>query len=270
MNDFSAYNYCVSFLDVLGQKERYRHQGFVPKAMEDSAAFQQVVLDTVGVVDSLQGRAAELLQRATPETPPIQTMTFGDSIVQYVCLHDAPHILAIYQLIAQSGLLCFLGLSEGIPLRGAIDIAWAVELKPGNLYGAAPVKAYEYESEVAGYPRIVVSPRTIQYLQTHIQHQQPDQMSLLEADGARKCLALLGSDWDGYAFVDYLNKEFRGTILPEGVDNLYRSATEYVRFQLAKHQAEDNKILAARYWQLAQYFERNKGAWTCNPTASTS
>ena len=260
--DYEVANYCVSWLDLLGTREQYKGQGFVPKALDDQDAFKQVVQDTVGRVDQLQERAASLLANtATEHAPSIRSMVFGDSILHYACLRDGgvPAYL-IRQVILQSGLLCSLGLAEGVPLRGSIDIAWAVEVR-GGLYGAAPMKAYEYESTVAEYPRIVVSYRVVEYLQAHVRSSGSSVENPAQVELAQKCLKLLGVDSDGHGFVDYLNPVFRAGLSQQDADKVYQPASDYVREQLAKYQASDDPKMSGRYWRLLQYFERHRVNW---------
>lgn len=261
--DYEAANYCVSWMDLLGTRERYKGQGLIPKTLEEQVALKKVVEDTVGRIDQLQNRAAGLLANtATEHVPSIQSMAFGDSILHYASLRDGDTpAYSIFQMLLQSGLLCILGLAEGLPLRGAMDVAWAVEVRPGQLCGAAPVKAYEYESRISQYPRIVVSSRVIGYIQAHIRPPNSKPVNPVQAELAQKCQELIGGDSDGYRFVDYLNPAFRSGLSQQDADKLYQPALNYVQAQLVKYQADDNPKMAGRYWKLLQYFEHHRENW---------
>lgn len=262
-NHYECYHYCVSLLDLLDQRMEYRSQGLIPLAEEDRKAFRQVVENTVGRIDRLQRRAKSLLSHTPGLTPAIRTMGFGDSILQYVSLRDeAVHCLAVYEMIIQSALLCFVGLAEGVPIRGAVDIAWAVELAPGQLHGAAPVKTYEYESEVAQYPRIIVSPRTVQYLEAHAGDQANDPLSIQQREWAKRSLEVVKVDHDGFPFADYLGGVFPEQPDAERITKLYVPALAYVKGQLEKYQEQDDLKMSGRYWRLLQYFESYRDKWT--------
>jgi hypothetical protein len=62
--DFVAHNYCVAFVDLLGQKEALKGQGLLklPETEEEKKAFHDVLRNSIGAILKLQKRAEEMLE----------------------------------------------------------------------------------------------------------------------------------------------------------------------------------------------------------------
>ena len=277
----AAYNYCVSFIDVLGQRNALRGEGWLPrlKSEEEHSAFRTKLKETIGVILSLQQQAETMVNsviEARPDSPfrkslppehhatwdemqktRITTQRWSDGIVSFVCLGDTEikcRMNGIFGLFGLAGSSCLLGLGMHRPVRGAIDGAWAVELRQGELYGAAVARAYELESEVASYPRIVVGQRVVELLQAHQAAAETDLFTENDRAMARVCLGMLVKDVDGSWIVDYLGEEFRRSITQSQHPVLYKEARQFVIQQLQEHQATKNGKLAFRYGHLLLYF----------------
>jgi len=183
-----AYNYCIAFIDLLGQREEYKNEGLLPNFTSDQEreAFYQKIKKTIVPIIALQKDAETMMETALTHNPEyqkilppelfqtyvkmrktnIRSQRWSDGLVFFTSLGD-PDIkcppTGLFGLFGLAGSLCFMGLARKQPIRGAIDIAWGLELHGGELYGAAVAKAYELESYVAQYPRIIVSDRTINF-----------------------------------------------------------------------------------------------------------
>jgi hypothetical protein len=158
----------------------------------------------------------------------------------------------VFALLALSGVIALLGLGRKRPIRGAIEIAWGAELHPGELYGPVVARAYELESDIAQYPRIVVGAETYRFLRMWSEINEQDHFSQANRNLARRCLSMLYQDEDGRLIVHYLGEAFRDWIgkMPE----LYSLAKAFVIEQFEKHQRELNTKLAFRYANLLRYF----------------
>lgn len=161
-------------------------------------------------------------------------------------------ISAIFYL---AGTLCLIGLAAGHPIRGGIEIAWGMELHPGELYGPAVARAYELESEVAEYPRIVVGPETVRFLQGHAANPAEDAFSQADREFASLCLDMLVQDTDGHWFLHYLGDKFQFAITRGQHERLYEAARKFVHDQLEAHRQQRNSKLAFRYAHLLLYFD---------------
>src|SRR5205085_2764384 len=97
-------------------------------------------------------------------------------------------------------------------------------------------KAYQLESETAGYPRVVVGREAHRYLHMHSMNDDPDPFRQVDRDLARLCLAMLMQDADGVLTIDYLGLAFRNAVVKTGFDDLYQLAREFVLAQWTQHQ----------------------------------
>lgn len=177
-----AFNYCVCFIDLLGQRNAAQGQGLLPNISSEAEeeAFQEVLSNNIGGILQLQ-RAVEEMEKALlpdPNSPlreslsdeerirwdelqrkSVNTQFWSDGFVKYACLGH-PEIKCVvngvFEIFCTAGYFCMLGLVRHRPVRGGIDIAWGAEIRPGQLYGPAIIRAYELESEIAQYPRIVI------------------------------------------------------------------------------------------------------------------
>lgn len=87
---------------------------------------------------------------------------------------------------------------EGIPIRGGVTVGKLVK-SWGQLYGPAIVRAYELESKIAKYPRIVVGKEVFEELAMNSGLWVHDRTTDQEA-----VRSLLRQDDDGELFIDYL------------------------------------------------------------------
>jgi hypothetical protein len=272
-------NYCVSFIDLLGQRLEYENEGLLPKfkSNEEKERFIGKFQNTIGRIDALQRSSKRLLdavlsykslgrEKLQQELKSIydemkevrlKQQRWSDGLVYFVSLMEGDvkcPMAGVYTLLGATGSLCFTGLAVKIPLRGAIDIAWATELHEGELYGAAVAKAYELESKVAHYPRIVVGPRVVDYLLTNIKNPDSDIYSECNRAFAKLCYDMLARDCDGYHFVHYLGEGFYKTISKELHLELYQNSMTFILEQCRKWGDERNTKLSLRYNHLLSYF----------------
>jgi hypothetical protein len=277
-----AFNYCLGFIDLLGQREATRGQGLLPTLAneEEKKAFYDTIRNSIGRIRRLQTNAETMLReligertdspfRATlpDEQKPIwdqikctkiTRQRWSDGLAIFVSLGDQEikcPMNGIFGILGMCGTLCFLGLAMRQPVRGAIDVAWGVELNPGELYGPVVARAYELEAEVAQYPRIVVGPNVIGLLRAHADHDGNDHFSQLNRSLAQLCLEMVIRDIDGFPILHYLGEAFRKAISQDQHQTIYAKAQEFVIEQLEQHQRAANSKLAFRYAQLLHYFQ---------------
>ena len=181
-HQYIAANYCAAFIDILGQRDALGGQGWLPamKSSADQATFDEILKTNIGPILKLQRDAENLVgtMLTKPDSPfrmalaeelrdiwdqvfrkQVKTQYWSDGLVRFACLggdNAKSAVNSILEIINFSGLLCFLGLAQHRPVRGAIEGAWGTEIRDGQLYGPVVSNAYELESEVAQYPRIIV------------------------------------------------------------------------------------------------------------------
>ena len=279
--NWTAFNYCLSFIDLLGQRDAVRNQGLLPtiKTEDEEKAFRATIRASIGSIIRLQRDAETMVKgilKERPESPfqqelskeeqtiwdqmqltRLTTQRWSDGLVSFVSLGDRDvkcQMNGVYGIFCLAGSLCFLGLATKQPVRGAIDIAWGVELHPGELYGPVVARAYELESEVAQYPRIVVGTRIVEFLQAHRANLEQDPFSRLNHRLADLCLNMLVQDADGFWVLHYLGDTFQWSVTHENHHFLYEKAKTYVLEQAEYHRKSLNTKLAFRYSHLLDYF----------------
>lgn len=187
----------------------------------------------------------------------LTTQRWSDGLVSFACLGDENikcHLNDVYGLFTLAGSLCFMGLASKRPIRGAIEVAWGVELHPGEIYGAAVARAYELESYVAGYPRIVIGQEMLKFLDLQCQNPKTDPFSQFDRALATRCREMILKDADGHTFLHYLGPAFFHAVTHSAHGELYKKAHQFVVEQLHEHQTAQNSKLAFRYLHLLQYF----------------
>ena len=279
--------YLLAFIDVLGQKEAFKNlenQSLTdnhPKLIE---AHKQ----TAFFVETLRTGFKDFFDAYTVEKEPLvkvpsekmdqfkamlksnlKHQRFSDCIQAYVCLHtDKYHSNAINgvfgALLACGGML-LLSLATKKAFRAGIEVGLGTELDNGEIYGPVLYKAYELESKVAEYPRIVVGRELINYLTSLANaHEQLPEQTKEDVElcklMATNCLKMIVRDLDGVPILDYLGTEFLQSINEnperakelEGVFNL---AFQFVESEYSKRKQAGNKKLALRYYLLLNYFK---------------
>jgi hypothetical protein len=283
--EWVAHNYCVAFIDLLGQRDAMRGQGLL-KLMESDdelKAFHDVLRNSIGAIIKLQERAEDLLApvlKKNLDSPRraalskdqheiwdemnltrIKTQRWSDGLMTYVSLGDIDikcRMNGVFNVFNLAATLCLLGLATGRPIRGAIEIAWGVELNHNELYGPAVARAYELESEIAQYPRIVIGSETVRLLEAHAANPAEDVFSKTDRELATLCLDMLIQDIDGYWILHYLGERFQFVVTHGQHIELYGAARKFVLSQLVTHQTQRNTKLAFRYAQLLQYFDSHE------------
>ncbi|TXI26620.1 MAG: hypothetical protein E6Q60_12110 [Nitrosomonas oligotropha] len=274
-------HYAAAFIDLLGQREKFQGMNLLPIAEteEEKEKVFKIIKETIGPIDKLQRRATEMMESSNPNPDSklramlpssdqtkwdemiratITTQRWSDGLFLFTSLAEdlvkCP-LNAIFRMFGLTGVLCFMGLATKQPLRGAIEVAWGVELQPGELYGPVVARAYELESEVAAYPRIVIGPYLVNYLELQSKNASEEHHDMVNQQLASLCLKMLLRDTDGHWLLHYLGADFRIAVTGSIHGQLYSSAKSFVNSQLSEHQRKQNTKLAFRYAHLQQYFE---------------
>lgn len=209
-------HYAAAFIDLLGQRDAFREQNLLPIAQteEEKQQIYETIKKSIKPIADLQRRADEMMRssNSNPESKlkaklspseqakwdemmiaAITTQRWSDGLFIFTPLAEelikCP-MNAIFRMFALTGALCFIGLATKQPLRGAIEVAWGVELRPGELYGPVVARTYELESEVAGYPRIVIGPYLVRYLELQSENTSEKHHDMVNQKLALRCVAL--------------------------------------------------------------------------------
>lgn len=179
-------NCFVAFLDILG---------FSTKVMDsaDSNEKLKVLVDSLSICGKFSSRSKKSTKHGVI---PMQSRFFSDSIV-FFTKEDERYLVQLFFLIRylQDRLW-----KMGICLRGAIasgEMFWP-EKEAGITVGPALIEAYELESNIAIYPRILISRKLSTYINDRVIEADP-----FGLNGELK--DLIRQDEDGMCFLDLLN-----------------------------------------------------------------
>ncbi|MBN8506498.1 MAG: hypothetical protein J0L58_18695 [Burkholderiales bacterium] len=276
-------NHCVLFVDLLGQRVALRGQGLVPdfKNDEQRRQFESDLRASIGAIVKLQEAAADFLlgyerrgehsllraqlsaedqQRwdALGAHPEVKQQRWSDGLVYFASLgSDTPpnKMISVTRMLMLAGFLCLYGLARKHPVRGGLEVAWAAELHSNEIYGAAVARAYELESEVAGYPRIVVGTELLRFIDLNGGVSSAELESEQAKVLATLCADMLLEDADGQVFVHFLGTAFANVVGVESHTQLAFRAKTFVDEQAERFRnSRSDTKLAFRYHHLANYF----------------
>lgn len=193
-NNINYYYYLVAFVDILGQKEVFRDlekqslEDNHPKLIEahkQTARFVETLRNDFQVFFNAYTAEKEPSVKVAPEKMEqfkamlksnLKHQRFSDCIQAYVCLHtDKYHSNAIndvFRTLLACGDILLLSLARKKAFRAGVEVGLGTELDNGEIYGPVLYKAYELESKVAEYPRIVIGQKLINYL-TNLANKHP-------------------------------------------------------------------------------------------------
>lgn len=295
-NNMAAKNYVVAYVDILGQEERLK--GF-PKLIhnlnpEYIDELTRAIKDTYGKVNVVRrlfegflkednelriddSRYQSLSQKQKDEFQRIRysridVRCFSDATVFYAPLRNAKGVLTlvpILQMLCGSAMSILFSLAKGIAIRGGIEIGVALDFPNFGIYGSAYYGAYELESKVAKYPRIVLGDELIRYLSICRSNDGNDPETISNRTFADMCSRMICEDVDGRPIVDFLSPDiplmFKHYTDTKTLAMLKQKRDEGLGFvrkeqeRLKKSQDSKDSELAFHYAHLMDYYiERSK------------
>lgn len=290
----------VAFFDILGQRDKMSRIT-LPPSLEDADTvdkFKQDILELYGNVKAFRKFFANAIESFTksgleydeiPEQAksfikklrdhPITYRTFADSVIVHIRLKGDEMQYAgraIYGVLAATAVAINSCMAMGVPIRGGIDLGFAMNIGPDEIYGPALASAYHLESKVAAYPRVVVGNTLVSYLKELSDSRPETDIEKGNRLFANKSLALMTTDDDGNMIVDHLGDYIRNilqkisdasNVVSKAYDFVY---SEYEKYRIARNDAESlgnvdafkrHTLLADRYELLTKYFEKHLPSW---------
>ena len=269
-------DYAVAFIDLLGQRAAMPNRHLPDNTDEAIAVVKKSVGRIVGTQklfedfyhsyasgESLYSKLPQSIQAAVPDMAPgkLKWQYFSDGLVVYVPLGSglvSSPVNSIFALLLASGMLCLIGLAGRSPIRAGIDVGWAVEYRPNELYGSAIACAYKLESEIAQWPRIVVGEGLVDYIKHYGTEGGIDPSSRFRRKMAARCMELLATDIDGNTVVDYLGKAYRN-VSKSSFDNHIEKARSFVEAQITQWRIIGDEKLVQRYENVRSYLSHGLG-----------
>ncbi|MBI4843542.1 MAG: hypothetical protein HY809_04375 [Nitrospirae bacterium] len=298
-----AMHYClylVAFFDILGQRDKMSKIA-IPPSQEDADtvdSFKQDILqiyrnvmtlrklftDTLksfrqsGIEDNKISEATKLLINKFREHP-ITNRSFADSVIVYIRLKDDEMQYAgeaIYGVLSAAAITFQTCMANGVPIRGGIDLGYAMNIERDEIYGPVLASAYYLESKVAKYPRIVVGQHLVSYLKEQSDSVPKTDVEQAGRQFAKNCQSIITADYDGNMIVDHIGDYMRNhlqkisTVSAVIADAYKFISTEYEKYRHAQREAKNSgkaisskryTELADRYELLKKYFEKHLPAW---------
>lgn len=266
----------VAFLDVLGQREKFR-QLRLPKTPEEYLTVQEVLRDTVGFVSNLRAvfrKEFEAFEAGVVNSQPgveklfhPNFLGFSDSFVASVPLrntdeHLTPNI-RIFSTLSAACIVMLTSLARKHALRGGIEVGLATELSEGEIYGSALERAYLLESRQADYPRVLIGDELWRYFSLGIAETEKlsTPVALFLGELIRREMELTTLDADGRRILDYLGPGIANISRSRQANTLVIPAYQFVLDQQKHWLSKGNTQLSGRYAILRQYFESRLPLW---------
>ena len=263
-------HHLVVFLDVLGQRERFR-QLQLPKTPEDHARVGQVLKDTAGFVSNLRDSFRNQFEAfaAGIATGPLREqgslrphmVGFSDSFVASVALTndkgDLIPIVAVFSALFAASILMLISLDSEHTLRGGIDVGLATEIAAGEIYGTALERAYLLECQRAKYPRILIGENLWNYLSAALLEFGKSTTPAGKGAAAvvQKMMGLVSTDTDGERILDYLGPVLADLMKPGEAKTMVQPAYDFVVAEQQRLLSVGDAKLGERYTFLRRYFE---------------
>jgi hypothetical protein len=278
----------VAFIDVLGQRQQLRNLRGLPDKTDQKKTndFVELLKKTAGVVEILRELFHDFFESYKKTKTDIVLLTheqkklyrrmkcnqlkshqFSDFVVLSLSLRDDFNkvpMIGVYFVLTSIASTFLTMLSEGLVIRGGIDIGIGLELKNGDLYGSAISRAYEIESKVSQYPRIVLGNELIDYIKSQINIPKDNQFNIMNKKFAEVCFKLIVIDRDGFPILDYLGEGFKSIVTQSLKSEIIEKAYRFVIQNWAKYKSDKNSKLAFRYFLLKNYFESHLHIWIEN------
>lgn len=277
-------NYIVAFIDILGQSQSLENLGGPNTDINHEKfldLFRPAYISISRLRSTISDLQATFSNRKNPDwcnklsseqqkiyakyrESKIQHNYLGDSVLIYISLQETedklntPPLVGIVQILNICQILMLSMLAVEIPLRGGIDLGFCWETEQGSLYGQAISRAHYIESKEADYPRIVIHPRVIEYIQ-HLQRCSYE--NIIEEKMMKSFIDLafgcISKDIDGEYIIHYLNPNMCNDHSKESFDSTTKDAIKFIYNSLKQFNDSNNKKLVRKYEKLSHYFHSN-------------
>lgn len=269
-------HHLVAFLDVLGQRDKFRGLKR-PGSAQEEGQVKEVLRQTAGFVVELRAVFQMQFERFEAGVPDMRRHTkeplrpsfigFSDSFVISVPLREEGHelvpVVTVFSALSAACVVMLTALASKHPLRGGIDVGLSTEIGPGEIYGAALEQAYLLESRVAKYPRLVIGDELWRYLNAALTNFESQTRPVAKAITAivKKTMQMIVTDRDGLRILDYLGPVMVENAGPDHGKFMIQPAYNFVLGEQSRMVAKGDSELIGRYVLLRKYFESRLAPW---------
>jgi len=276
----------VALIDFLGHAGELAKWDFVPGTVTEMAEWVPAVRNSMGRVlrwrEEFEGvfyrnkaESDRYMEQASVGQPAerrrqfdeyrktsLLAAHFSDTLIFYSPLqneHGYWQTSNIAKMIGTCGVLMLVALATKTVFRGAIEVGMLCRFPTGDPYGPALAKAHHLEAKVADYPRIIVGPGLLSYLDTTLKNTDMGWPAKANRAVATACQRLITQDTDGCWIVDYLSDQFVfDAAIREASQQVRSKAYAFIQAELERFKKEGNDKLVKRYERLLAYF-RSRG-----------
>jgi hypothetical protein len=266
----------VAFLDVLGQRDKFRGLKKPTNAQEEDEV-KEVLRQTAGFVVELRAvfltqfeifeAASTNMKRHTKAPLRPSFIGFSDSFITSAPLREQGDglvpVVTLFSALSAACVVMLTALASKHPLRGGIDVGLATEIGPSEIYGTALERAYLLENRVAKYPRLVIGDELWRYLNAALAHFQNQTTPVSKAITAivKKTMQMIATDADGQRILDYLGPAVVENAGPDHGKLMIQPAYNFVLAEQKRMLAKGDPELIGRYVLLRSYFEPRLARW---------
>jgi|WetSurMetagenome_2_1015567.scaffolds.fasta_scaffold01504_9 hypothetical protein len=292
--------YLVAYFDILGQRDKLSKLA-TPPIEDDQKKINEYIQQVRQIYDHITSFRTDIVNHIElfsksgvedKEIPELQktllnklrahstkSYPFSDCIMIHIQLSNDEIQWAgraIFGVLCATAVIFNSFLARNIPIRGGIDVGFALNIGPNEIYGPVLASAVYLESKVAEYPRVVIGQHLHNYLTELATMDSKSDESIVNQILAKKCLSLIAKDSDGRLIVDHLGDYIRD-VLQRGnckfdyvLDAYNIACKQYDHFEDAHNAANlignDNQSknclkLMKRYARLMKYYENNLPKW---------
>ena len=280
--------YLIVFLDLLGQRERLRAIGGLPRSDQERNEFIAQIKESVGKIIGLRDgfrnyfesakthepnlELAELIPRAIRQeykkslcTAKIEFYGMSDSLVIGVPLmgenENCSAVNGVFAAMVAAAGMHVISLAGKIVLRGGMDVGVGTIIDGRDVYGPALERAVFLEEEVAEYPRVAVGDVLISYLESISGQRCETRLGFVAQDVARRCLSMISTDTDGRRILDFMGKPLVESVSEALTPEVIEMAQRFVVSGHERFTQAGNTKLANRYARLRTYMESRRHLW---------
>ena len=270
--------YVAAWIDVLNQKEGLKKLNELPVSEADLEAYIQTLKETVGVVDLYRrcfptafasiDRGADQAAQEDPrsvstavrklESADIMSLAFSDTMLYWAPVDEESSqlgIAAVHKMFLGLSIVMGLTLSRGLACRGGIDVGWASDFFPDQIYGPLLTQVYRLESREACWPRLVAGEPLVNLIQNRCCQQELTLRDNVRRTISNLCRDLICRAPDDVWMLDYLGAGARAQIQMMG--DLIQPIRKFVHQELKRFRSACDKKLTSRYEQLHKYVENS-------------
>jgi len=281
-HEFIADHYLVAFIDVLGQSSAVLEGDAYPPATNDMQRKKARLKENSEYIVTLRDLFKKHYKKYRKNKDVFEGLNdrqkkneqimrafkaeikgVSDSMIINVPLENkTDNCIPVNNILATIQGICLIynySMSQQKPIRGGVDIGLGIRLGESEVYGSALVKAYQLETEKAGYPRVLIGESLWQYLNYVENQNAKTQYGIRAKKLAKQCKSYIKKS-NNHFFIDVIGEAVKNSGLEINKSQVSQCYDHIVSVQ-KKYEKKNDTKLSSRYLQLKQYYQTNLPIW---------